>query len=78
MYEGFAQTCGKLCLSVRVCLSVCNLKSLDRCFCNISNKLEPVKHNKCIMLKSDQGWLHVSASLEAIIRPFVVEQFDQV
>jgi hypothetical protein len=33
--------------------------------CNNSYKLEPVKYDTCIMLKSGQGWLHVPASLEA-------------
>jgi hypothetical protein len=46
----------------------------SRCVLWNNNKLESVKHENCVMLKSEQGWLHVSASFEAIIRPFRVEQ----
>jgi hypothetical protein len=51
---------------VCVCVCVCELQ-FALCqypiilIWNNSNKVESVKHNSCIVLRCEQGWLHVSA-----------------
>jgi hypothetical protein len=49
--------------------------SVPLCVVTIVTTVESIKHNTYIILKCDQGWLHVSALQEAIIRPSVRQQF---